>query len=413
MTSTHAPTPELRRYWQVPSLDNEDRLAGGVASGIAHELGVDPLWIRLCFVLLFALGGWGGLLYLVAWGGLSFLSYRGHQPSNEPIPKALTERHRAAGIALVMAGLVSFAGQLGGLQASVLWPLGVTVSGVLVALRTITPRSDGLLPDWFPSAQLLGGVVAAIGVYAMSRSLGISGGGGGVVVAACAVGIVVVSAPWWWQLVSQLDRERQARARADERAEVAAHIHDSVLQTLALIQKSDDPRQIAQLARRQERELRNYLDPDRADRAGGSIRGRLDEMTSDLEALHGVPIELVCVSDAIIDPRIDGLLAATREAVVNAAKHAGVDQIDVYVEVRPDVIEIFVRDTGVGFDPATIAGDRRGLRDSIRARMERLGGSAEIHSSPGEGTEVELSLPHSTSAPGPPRTGHRARPEYR
>lgn len=380
--------------WQLPVLSEDDRFIGGVAAALAREVGVDPLWIRLSFVALFASGGWGGLLYLVAWGGLSAAAYLGHVPPGPPAVKGRTRRHRLLGVGLVVFGFVMLAAQLTGIRSSLLWPLGLLAAGILISLRRITPRSDTSLPSWFPGSQILGVVVAAAGGIAVVGTLGFGFGSPvAITLGGALVGLTALSAPWWWRLVSDLDAERQARVRSEERAEVAAHLHDSVLQTLALIQKGEDPQHMVHLARRQERELRNWLDPDRASRSGGSLRGQLDEMASTVEELHGVTVEVVVVGDVLIDGSIEPLLGATREAVVNAAKHAGSPQVDVYAEVHDDAVEIFVRDTGKGFDLGAIGDDRRGLRESMTRRMERAGGSVAIHSSLGEGTEIELRMP--------------------
>ncbi|MFW2382260.1 MAG: sensor histidine kinase, partial [Acidimicrobiales bacterium] len=169
-------------------------------------------------------------------------------------------------------------------------------------------------------------------------------------------------------------------------------IHDSVLQTLALIQQSEDPQTAKNLARRQERELRNWLDPTRASRVGGSIRGHIDQLVSEVEELHGVPVEVVAVGDALVDEQIAPLLNAAREATLNAARHSGTPRVDIYFEVSDDRVELFVRDTGKGFDQNAIAADRRGVSQSIIGRMERAGGSAIITTEIGEGTEVELTI---------------------
>jgi signal transduction histidine kinase len=166
-----------------------------------------------------------------------------------------------------------------------------------------------------------------------------------------------------------------------------------VLQTLTLIQQSDDPVRMVALARRQERELRNWLDPDRASRTGGGLRGRLDELIGELEQRYPLSVDVVAVGDCLLDDRVEALLAAAREALVNAAKHSGADRVDCYVEVTPDHIEVFVRDRGKGFDPAAVGSDRRGLRDSIERRMQRIGGRCRIDTELGLGTEVELMLP--------------------
>jgi signal transduction histidine kinase len=207
------------------------------------------------------------------------------------------------------------------------------------------------------------------------------------------------------RLVRERDSEQQARVRSDERAEVAAHLHDSVLQTLSLIQRNaDDPQTMLTLARRQERELRNWLDPDRASRVGESIRGRLDQLATDVEELHGVPVEVVTAGDCLVDETISAALDATREATVNAAKHSGAEQVDVYAEVSDTMVEFFIRDAGCGFVREQINGDRRGLKESILGRMERAGGTAIVSSDVGEGTEIEISIARTPQTEFPPPT---------
>lgn len=377
-------------YWQVPPRSEDERLLGGVASGIAAEVGVDPIWVRLGFVALFALGGWGALLYLAMLGGIALATYNGAGPSSGPVLKGRSTRHRFAGLALVTGGLALFFQGLGGFPPGVIWPVGIIGAGVVVALRRTEPGVH--------ASQIVGAGVAAIGVFALVQSANVGPSVSPAVVAAVAVaGLFVLSAPWWWRLVTDLDAERQARIRSDERADVAAHLHDSVLQTLTLIQNglndgTADPQQMAALARQQERELRNWLDPDRADRSGGSVRGRLDQIASEVEGLYGTPVEVVCVGDVLVDEHIETLLAAGREATMNAARHSGAPRIDLYAEIQDDRVELFVRDTGKGFDLESINPDRRGLSQSVTGRMERAGGTASIHTAIGEGTEVELAI---------------------
>jgi signal transduction histidine kinase len=204
--------------------------------------------------------------------------------------------------------------------------------------------------------------------------------------------LVLVVGPWLWRLALERDEERSARIRTEERADVAARVHDSVLQTLALIQRhADEPRRVASLARRQERELRGWLYSARPlGDDGSSLVAALSAAAADVEELHGVRIELASAGDA---PPENALVFAAREAMTNAAKFAGVDAIDVYADVVADEIAVFVRDRGAGFDPAAVPEDRQGIRDSIRGRLERAGGTAVITSAPGAGTEVELRLP--------------------
>ena len=239
-------------------------------------------------------------------------------------------------------------------------------------------------------------VLAAGGViWWFAANVDIAASGNAVVAAvAVAAGMAVLSAPWWLRLVNDLGEERRRRIRSEEMAEVAAHLHDSVLQTLSLIQRNaDDPRTMVSLARRQERELRNWLDPGRASRSGGSVRGELDRIATEIEELHHVPVEVVVVGDRLVDEPIAAVLAATREAAANSARHSGAERVDVFAELVPDRFDVFVRDTGAGFDPGSIAVDRRGVRDSIEGRLARAGGTAVVTSSPGEGTEVLLLLP--------------------
>jgi signal transduction histidine kinase len=209
------------------------------------------------------------------------------------------------------------------------------------------------------------------------------------------VGLALITGPWWWRLARDLSDERRARVRAQERAELAAHIHDSVLQTLALIQaKAGQPREVQRLARAQERELRSWLFArPQPDGAGDATLARsVEAAAAEVEDLHATSIDVVAVGDAPLDDRLAAVVAAAREAMVNAAKFAGVEQVQVFVEVEGDRVTVFVRDRGVGFDPASVDTDRRGISESIVGRMARHGGAAVVRSSPGQGTEVELNM---------------------
>jgi signal transduction histidine kinase len=222
----------------------------------------------------------------------------------------------------------------------------------------------------------------------------LSGGGAPTAVlapGAIAGALLLIAGPWLWRLAIDRDAERAARIRSDERSDVAARVHDSVLQTLALIQRhADEPRRVASLARRQERELRGWLYGDRPLGDEGSLVAALSSAAADIEELHGVRIELATAGDR---PTDEALVLAAREAMANAAKFAGVEEIDVYAEVTEDGAAVFVRDRGIGFDRSAVPGDRRGIAESIEGRLERAGGCASIVSTPGEGTEVELRLP--------------------
>ena len=380
----------------MPVLADDDRLIGGVAAGIARELGLEPPWVRIGFILLFAVGGWGALLYGAAWAVMALASHRHHGTALPRSPKGATDVGRKLGFALSVLGLAILVSQVGGYPTSIIWPLGVIGVGSFVCWQRITGEAGGGVRSPRSWLVALAGLAAAVGavVVLVTGIEGVADAASSVLVAlGVVVAMAALSAPWWWRLVRERDAERQARVRADERADVAAHLHDSVLQTLTLIQRNPgDPQAMLNLARRQERELRNWLDPKRASRLGGSIRGQLDDIATTVEELHGVPVEVVAVGDCLIDGEVEALVGAIREACVNAAKHSGAEQIDIYSEVSPEGIEVFVRDTGKGFELTSIDDDRRGVRHSILARMERVGGTAVVNSTIGEGTEVELRL---------------------
>lgn len=383
------------RRWNVPSLDREDRWIGGVASAIAVELGVQPLIIRISFAILALAGGWGLVLYAAAWAGLSFLSPPRLVPY-APVPKAASSFHRHVAIALIVLGLVLGLRSLGfGFIDEIVFPVGFVLTGFLIAWSR--QQEEGGVSAVV--RIVIGVVVAAAGlVTVIATSLRFTDAIQLLVVAVAVVGgIALVVAPSVVRIGQDFDIERQERVRADERARVAAHLHDSVLQTLTLIQRNaHDPQRTAQIARQQERELRGWLYGNEPSQPGTTrLEPALEAVATRVEESHGVKVEVVTVGDTHdIDPgSIQGLVAATQEAATNAAKHAKVNKIDIYAERLPDSIEVFIRDAGVGFDVDVIEEDRQGVRLSIIDRMERHGGSASIHSEPGVGTEVELTQP--------------------
>jgi signal transduction histidine kinase/phage shock protein PspC (stress-responsive transcriptional regulator) len=206
-------------------------------------------------------------------------------------------------------------------------------------------------------------------------------------------GLVVALAPVLWRIVSQLREERVARIREQERAEVAAVVHDQVLHTLALIQRNaSDASSVVRLARGQERSLRGWLY-----KPSGSPSERfaaaLEQAAAEVEDTYGISVETVVVGDADHDDRVAAMVAATREALVNAARHAKVGTVSLYAEAEVEQLSVFVRDRGAGFDLSYVDDDRHGVRGSIIGRMQRHGGVAQVRSSPGEGTEVELTMP--------------------
>ena len=393
----------------------DDRVVGGVAAGIAGRLGVDPLLVRVAFVVLAAAGGAGAVLYGVLWALLpTDDADRADRMDARPITT-----QQAVALGLIGLGSLLLLRELGlWLGDNLVWPIVlVAVGSAVVWMRSdedgplrraarSTARPDGRLVTAVatPSSPLrivVGGLLAFGGVagflaanvtLAAVRDLALTLG-------AATVGIGLLLGPWLWRLGDQLAAERRERIRQEERAELAAHLHDSVLQTLALIQRSaDQPRRMVTLARRQERELRGWLYDGGTAAVPGSLKAAAQALTEEVETVHAVEVELVVVGDAPLDDRTRALLGAVREACVNAAKHAGTDGVDVYVEAEADRVLAFVRDRGRGFDPGRVDPDRRGIRDSIVGRLARHDGTARVISEPGGGTEVEMAVPRTDRA---------------
>lgn len=276
-------------------------------------------------------------------------------------------------------------------------PAGAAAVGIALAWTPRAGRSGSRLPaGGVRLLQILAGAALLLaGVTSLaSRTGGLSNVGSSAAAIAVVVGgLAMFAAPAIGRLVRALDEERALRIREDERAAVAAHLHDSVLQSLVLIQRSGDPRSMAALARRQERQLRSWLYGDRERGDPTSVHAAIEVLTAEIEADHDVRIEAVVVGDQPLDDTARTLLAALREAVVNAARHAAATRVDVFVEIDDAELTSFVRDAGCGFDPGRVPADRRGISDSIVGRLQRAGGTATLTSSPGAGTEVELRIP--------------------
>jgi signal transduction histidine kinase len=387
-------------------------LLGGVGAGISEHLGVDVLIVRFVMALLLAVGGIGVLVYVLAWALIPVA------PESVGVGRPRGAWREAVPIVLVVAAILVGLRHLGLLLGdSVIWPLVVGTCGLALVWRPtvafdasrlqagrFSPRRLLHRPRYVDAPRLLiGGLLVAFAAAWLLHAFGVMGNlgrsVGAVAIVATMLGLLV--GPWFVRLGRSLASERAARIREQERAELAAHLHDSVLQTLALIQnRAEHPREVASLARRQERELRRWLFERPGVEASDSFKGLLERTAAEVEALHGVPIELVVVGDAGLDDRLDALVQATREAVTNASKFAGAERVAVYAEVGSERVVVFVRDRGAGFDPAAIPSDRRGVRDSIVGRIERHGGRASIHSEPGAGTEIELAIERSRGARG-------------
>jgi signal transduction histidine kinase len=390
----------------VRSVSN--RWIGGVAGGLAEHFSA-PAWIfRLAFVLT-GMFGVGVVAYALMWVFLP-LGYEQSEPSQGSA--ATTSGWDLTGVLGILAlglGLLLGLAALGvPIRVSLWGPVLIVGAGVALLWRqsddlqraTIRNRAESgvqatrALSDrqgWIRVLVGLGlvllGLVAVIGPQLDLVTTGQSIGAAGAVVA----GLVLIALPWISSWIKGLEAERYSAVRAEERAAMAARVHDSVLQTLTLIQRrADDPAEVARLARAEERALRSWLYAPVG--VSGSLGAALAEVVATTEADYDARIELVTVGDAVVDDRIAAVVAATREAVVNAAKHAGAPAT-VYAEVDEDQVEVNVRDRGRGFDPDAVDPDRHGVRQSIVARMAAVGGSASVRSAPGEGTEVRLVLP--------------------
>jgi signal transduction histidine kinase len=385
-TSTQPSYRVLRRA-------TDGRLLGGVAAGLGEHLGLSPLVIRAAFVLLAVTGGIGIALYGAFWVFV---------PQQQEGSVVATARGRGQLLAFAALGLgaVLMLERIGWLHGRTgALPLAAVAVGVALVWRQAdeAQRSRWRASASGPRGLLRAGAGAALLAFGLAGFLASRGELGAareglVSTAVVVVGLVVLTAPFWRGMTNDLRHERRERIRSQERAEVAAHVHDSVLQTLALIQKAaDDPREVTRLARGQERELRGWLYRPPAD-ARVDFAAALEQAAAEVEEAHRTPVEVVVVGDCPSDPRLEALVAAAREAMVNAAKHSGAPQVRVYAEVEEDQVTVFVRDRGVGFDPAAVDPDRYGLAESVVGRMQRNAGTVEVRSKPGEGTEVQLEV---------------------
>jgi signal transduction histidine kinase len=409
-----------RRHWlgrhHGPFRRSRDaRLLGGVAEGLSKRTGIDVTIIRVALVLFGLASGMGFAAYVLAW---LFLPVEGE--STNIAQRAIEDRR---GMALALAFLPALVATLilgAALRAawvdSLAWPLFVGAAGLVliwrnapleeraVLERLARPVLNVAVPEgrsWrrisvralLGASLLAGGLVALLlghPSHILFRSLG------GILLVTAA--FVVIFGPWWLGVARDLVVERQARALAEERANVATRVHDSVLQTLALIQRrADDPHQVAQLARAQERELRSWLFngsvPGSTSSEDTTVGEAVQRIQRDVEAAHGIEVEVVTVGDCELDDDLRELLAAAREATVNSAKWSEAPVVSLFAEVEPDEVSVFVRDRGKGFDPGSVPSDRKGVSEAVFGRMTRHGGSADVRSAPGEGTDVGLKMP--------------------
>ena len=377
---------------RLPSVHRStDRVITGTAGGWAEQYGVDPTVVRVALALLTFVAGLGAVLY-----GVMFLLADPPEKRSTPVDEPLDHRRDLA-VATATGAILVAARHLG------VWPsdrIMLPAVAVAVGVAIVWSRAgESGRPDgpFVPRAVRLGaGVVLLIaGVVALADLTGGLGSVGASLSAIAVVigGLAMFGAPALGRILRDLDEERSTRIREDERARVSAHLHDSVLQSLVLIQRSGNPRQMANLARRQERELRAWLYGDVPIGDPTTLHAAIEVLTTELEADHDERIEAVIVGDQPLDDASRALIAALREAIVNAARHADVDRIDVFVEADDTELTGFVRDTGTGFDPAAVPPDRHGINDSIIGRVERVGGTAVVETNLGVGTEVEIRIP--------------------
>lgn len=381
------------------------RVVAGVALGLAQHLRL-PVWlVRLAFVVLAFAGGIGIVLYAALW---AVLPLDVHGTDVDPESARSSDTARLLALAAIVVGFGLLLAALGvDVASGAVLPIIVAVFGAaLVWRQTDDEQRDAWSQAAGRAAERTAGTAAqagrwrigigvalvALAVVALvaTRTTPVQAAQGLAVALLIVGGVALVVFPWLYRAWREQVAQRRALIRSEERAEIAAHVHDSVLQTLTLIQRfSDDPAEVTRLARTEERNLRAWLyapvgDPDR------TLAAAIERDAATVEADYSATVEVVSVGDAPLDPSLGALVAAVREAMVNAARHGG-GQVSVYVECRADLVEVYIRDRGEGFDLDAIPEDRHGVRESIMGRMERNGGSAQLRV--GQGTEVHLRMP--------------------
>ncbi|MEV8307022.1 PspC domain-containing protein [Streptomyces flavidovirens] len=419
--SARAPEPEEpqpRKLYRSA----EGRMLGGVARGLAGHLGVPVVWVRIVFLALFLSDGLGALLYAVFWfvvplgvGGVDAprTAFATAPDGRRKLRKP--DKGQVFALFALLVGAVTFVTNVdvGGQAGRYVWPALLIGLGVVLVWRqadnarrahwTETPRRRMLqLARGMAGVALVGvGLTAFLVVRGSAAQLG------NVLTAALAVvtGIALLAGPWLVRMTQDLSEERLMRIRAQERAEVAAHVHDSVLHTLTLIQRNaEEPGEVRRLARAQERELRNWLYKPEGNGKDESeepdtLAEAVKRAAAEVEDKHGVPLEVVVVGDCPLDDKLVAQMQAAREAMVNAAKYGGEGgAVQVYAEVEGRTVFVSVRDRGPGFDLDAVPGDRMGVRESIIGRMQRNGGTARLRSAPDGGTEVELEMERAADA---------------
>lgn len=310
-----------------------------------------------------------------------------------------------AGVAALWAWAVAAAR----LEARVVWWAGWLVAGVGAELLGPAAGTDGWsvaggAPFVSLAAAALTGRRAPVIVTVAVLSLGALGRGllSDLHTVGASVGTILVfvfgglALLWLVRIVQRGEQERSAlredvtaaereRAVAVERAESAARLHDSVLQSLAVIARVDDATEARELAADASSQLRVWLRGHGTDAT--TLRSLLEAR---LRQLHGNRrVTIGAAGDRPVDDRVELLVEATVEATRNALTHTD-GPVRVYAETR-DGTTVWIADQGHGFDPAEVPEDRLGVRGSIIARLERVGGSAELRSDT-NGSEWTLTL---------------------
>lgn len=390
---------------------SEGRMIGGVARGLAGHLGLPVAWVRVVFVVLATIQGLGILLYAVFWFVVP-LGVGGVVEAKEPrnarswLAGRRPDRGQIVALIALAIGLGILLDNLNlGRANAYVWPLLLIGLGVALVWRQADNARRARWAELSRRKRLLpfargaaGVILVGVGVTGFLVVQGSVSHLGTILQAALAVlvGAALIAGPYLVRMTQDLSAERLARIRAQERAEVAAHVHDSVLHTLTLIQRhAEDPREVARLARAQERELRAWLyrpEGTGKDDEPATLAEAVRRAAAEVEDAHGVPVEVVCVGDCPLDERLVAQMQAAREAMVNAAKYGGDEPVQVYAEVEESRVFVSVRDRGPGFDLDDVPSDRMGVRESIIGRMRRNGGEARLRSAPGGGTEVELEM---------------------
>jgi signal transduction histidine kinase/phage shock protein PspC (stress-responsive transcriptional regulator) len=391
---SNAPRPRLER-------SRNDRVIAGVAAGIGHHLGIQPVVVRIAFVVLSFTLGFGVVVYLLAWLLAPEEPMEAPQPSRTRLLVRPTIGQALGGL-LILVGILLLLFVSGfWFGEELAWPVALAAIGFAVLWarsgeeRTARWPLDTFFTRVSASRMAIGSllILGAMVVFLLGNTSLRAMGSTLLAVFVAIGGLALIVAPWAWNVGRELIEERSQRVRTEARAEMAAHLHDSVLQTLALIQRSPEHREMVTLARTQERELRAWLYGRAPALAGARLRDAIDAMAGRVEREQQVKVEAIVVGDADLEEHASALVSAVGEATLNAARHSGSTEVSVYVEVEDDAISAYVRDHGSGFDPHGVAPDRRGIADSIVGRLERYGGSAHVDSRPGDGTEVVMRLP--------------------